>query len=503
MPLGQAQLLVIAVLLAIGVYVFSELVDYSDAPLFLLAIPVGVGAISYGVRGGLGLGMLGGLLALGWWLSNGQPNGVVWVLSRASTCLFVGAMLGWLVDSHERLHDRLARHNALSLDLIVTANFDGYFIEVNSSCTRLLGYTPDEFTARPFTDFVHPDDLEPTLSAIAEQTEANRPVLNFVNRYRCKDGSYRWLEWASQPIPKTRELQAIARDITERKGLEDMVHDQVGRLERAVRERTQELQERNEALDEAHRETLHRLALAVEYRDDSTHEHARRIGNSAALLAAAVGLPEAKIEVIRNAAPLHDIGKIAVSDIVLLKPGKLTHAEFDHMKQHSEKGSAMLSGSQSAVLQTAQQIALCHHERWDGSGYPNGLKGTEIPISARIVALADVFDALTHSRPYKDAWPIERAVSEISSLSGLQFDPSIVDAFMTLDPLELAAWIDPDNPVADPHAANLRVTNERVRFKARTEQDKTPGWSPAFDSNGLAYGELSRAAAGVDRPLVN
>jgi PAS domain S-box-containing protein len=434
MPLTRGQLITIAVLTEGGVYAFSELVNHSDAPLFLLALPIAVGAMAYGVRGGVALGALAAVLALAWWIEHERPDGGAWLISRSATCLFVGALLGRFVDSREKLRDRIARQNKLTLDLIATANFDGFFTEVNPAFTRVLGYTTEELTTRPYTDFVHPDDLEPTLAAIAAQVEANEPVLNFSNRYRCRDGSYRWLEWASQPVPKARELVAVARDVTDRKRLEEMEREYTSRLEEAVQQRTRELQRRNDELEEARHEILRRLALAAEYRDDSTHEHAQRIGRSAELLAGALGMSADEINVVRDAAPLHDVGKIAVSDLVLLKPGALTEAERSHMQTHCEKGGAILAGSHSVVLRAAEEIALHHHEWWDGTGYPRGLKGTEIPRNARIIAVADVYDALTHPRPYKDAWSIARAVDEMHRLRGRQFDPEIIDAFDRIDP---------------------------------------------------------------------
>lgn len=192
-----------------------------------------------------------------------------------------------------------------------------------------------------------------------------------------------------------------------------------------------------EELERARLETLERLALAAEYRDDSTQEHTERVARTAALLARALELPDAQVELLRQAAPLHDIGKLAVPDALLLKPGKLTPSEFEEIKGHAAAGAAILSGSSYDVLCLAEEIALTHHEWWDGSGYPAGLSGEAIPIAGRIVALADVFDALTHSRPYKPAWPVAEAVAEIERLEGLQFDPAVVSAFRSLDPLAL------------------------------------------------------------------
>jgi putative two-component system response regulator len=178
-------------------------------------------------------------------------------------------------------------------------------------------------------------------------------------------------------------------------------------------------------------ETLQRLALAAEYRDDDTGSHTRRVGVTAGRIAGSLGLSPEQVDLILRAAPLHDVGKIGIADAILLKPGKLTDEEFAIMKQHTTIGGKILSGSSSPWLQLAEEIALTHHERWDGQGYPCGLKGEAISLVGRIVAIADVFDALTHERPYKKAWPIAEAMAEIEHQSGKQFDPCVVAAFLS------------------------------------------------------------------------
>jgi hypothetical protein len=195
-------------------------------------------------------------------------------------------------------------------------------------------------------------------------------------------------------------------------------------------------------LDRARLETLQRLAIAAEYRDDMTHEHTERVARTAVLLGELLGLPPSRIELIRGAAPLHDIGKLAVPDAVLLKPVKLTADELAVMQSHTTAGAAILAGSTSGVLRLGEEIALSHHEWWNGRGYPHGLRGHTIPESGQIVAVADVFDALTHDRPYKRAWPVADAVAEIRRLGGEQFDPRIVEAFEALDHASLVAPID-------------------------------------------------------------
>jgi putative two-component system response regulator len=200
-------------------------------------------------------------------------------------------------------------------------------------------------------------------------------------------------------------------------------------LEEKVRERTLEL-------EKSQLDTLQRLAWAAEYRDDETGLHAERVGVTSACIADAMGFPARYVDMILRAAPLHDIGKIGIADCILRKPGKLTAEEFAVMQQHTVIGARILSGSSSPILQLAEEIAHFHHERWDGRGYC-GLQGTEIPVSGRIVTVADQFDALTHDRPYKEAWSVEEAVLEINAQSDCQFDARVVVAFLTLSHKDL------------------------------------------------------------------
>jgi putative two-component system response regulator len=189
----------------------------------------------------------------------------------------------------------------------------------------------------------------------------------------------------------------------------------------------------NVELEQTRLESVERLARLAEYRDDATYEHPQRVGRTAALLAERLGLATDVVDAIRRAAPLHDVGKVGVPDRILLKPSRLTAAEFELMKSHTLIGAEILAGSSWPVLRLAEEIALSHHERWDGTGYPAGKVEDEIPISGRIVIVADNFDALTHSRPYAEAWEPEKATAEIRRQSGQHFDPDVVDAFGTLD----------------------------------------------------------------------
>jgi putative two-component system response regulator len=205
-------------------------------------------------------------------------------------------------------------------------------------------------------------------------------------------------------------------------------------LHQAVAEQNRELErkvlERTHALEETAWEVLERLARAGELRDDDTGLHTRRVAELSARIAAAMRLPAAQVEMIRRTAPLHDVGKIGIPDGVLLKPGKLNPGEWELMKRHTTIGAEVLSDGSSEMVRMAEAIALGHHERWDGGGYPQGVAGDAIPLPARIVALADVFDALSSERPYRPAWPRERVLAEIQAGRGTHFDPAVVDAFM-------------------------------------------------------------------------
>jgi putative two-component system response regulator len=201
----------------------------------------------------------------------------------------------------------------------------------------------------------------------------------------------------------------------------------------ALRDQSRELEEkvrhRTAALVETRLEIIKRLGRAAEYRDNETGLHVIRMANYARLIALAAGLDEAEADLVLNVAPMHDIGKIGVPDSVLLKPGSLAPGEWDVMKRHTTIGAEIIGDHDSELLRAAKLVALRHHERWDGTGYPDGLAGEQIPLTARIVALADVFDALTSNRPYKRAWSIDQAVEAIERDRGRQFDPALVTAF--------------------------------------------------------------------------
>jgi putative two-component system response regulator len=218
------------------------------------------------------------------------------------------------------------------------------------------------------------------------------------------------------------------RNLIETNLLHNEVKDQNRNLAQTVKERTAELHQ-------SRLDVIRRLGYAAEYRDTDTGDHIVRMSSYCEALAHALGLDDETCELILATSPLHDVGKIAIPDSVLLKPGPLTPQELAIMRSHAEIGAEILSGGASPFLQMAETIALTHHEKWDGTGYPRGLRGEEIPIVGRICAICDVFDALTSERPYKNAWTFESAIKEIKRVSGSHFDPKVSDAFMRIFPL--------------------------------------------------------------------
>ncbi|WP_425144755.1 HD domain-containing phosphohydrolase [Deinococcus sp.] len=267
-----------------------------------------------------------------------------------------------------------------------------------------------------------------------EEAEAHRILAELFARQsdyrRAFEHSQEHLRVRGQLFDVERDRQT--RNLSIQFEVERVRHNaDVSRLQTETEQRAREraelvVVERTAELARAQHEVVTRLALAAEYRDDTTGAHTKRVGQAAARIARALGwLPE-RAEILGVAARLHDVGKIGIPDAVLLKAGKLSAEEFEQMKTHTLIGARILSGGRSELLRLAEEIALTHHERWDGSGYPNGLRAEQIPLTGRIVALADVYDALTQERPYKRAWTPQEALKELQSQAGTHFDPLIV-----------------------------------------------------------------------------
>jgi len=269
------------------------------------------------------------------------------------------------------------------------------------------------------------------LSARVE-VEGYLPILvltaDITRRAREKALSLGARDFLTKPIDVTEVLLRI-RNLLETR----LIYQQLRRQNRTLEER---VEERTRELEEVQYEILERLAVASEYRDDQTGEHTRRVGKMSEKIALAMGLPPEHAWIIGFAAVLHDIGKIGIPDMLLLKHSGLTPAEFEVMKTHTTIGARILAASRFPVLQVAESIALTHHERWDGTGYAK-LAGESIPVEGRIVAVADAFDAMVNDRPYRKALSLEEALAELARSSGTQFDPQIVAALLNLESNDL------------------------------------------------------------------
>ena len=237
-------------------------------------------------------------------------------------------------------------------------------------------------------------------------------------------------DFLAKPFDRV-ELMTRIRNMLEVRIMTTAMKNQNKILDGMVKERTKEL-------NHTRLEVIRRLGRAAEYRDDMTGYHIIRMSRYSQLLALAAGMDEKEAEVLLNASPMHDIGKIGIPDNVLLKPGKLDLEEWKIMQTHVDIGVEILSGSNSALMDMAAEVAQNHHEKWDGSGYPCALTGENIPLTGRVVAVADVFDALTTERPYKKAWPIEEAIEFLKDQSGKHFDPRLVELFLEILPDILA-----------------------------------------------------------------
>jgi PAS domain S-box-containing protein len=425
--LDGKQTIATAVVLFVSVFALQATdTKPADAEEVLYVVPIVLLALRFGFRGGL-TGSLAGIALIATWDFAAQEFDVSLVgnLCWAVAFLLLGTLLGSFVDHRRRLEAEISRYFDESLDLLVTADTKGRFTRVNPAWERTLGLSAKALCSRPFIEFVHPDDRQHTADEHAAVASGSRDATGFRNRFRAADGSYRWLEWSGHTSELGGVIHAVARDITIQHDAEQQLAGHAELLEAQVLKRTRELKD-------ARAKTLNRLALAAEYRDDDTFQHTQRVGSTAAAIGIRLGLDPEQVELLREAAPLHDVGKIAIPDCILLKCGRLDVEEYEVMKTHAVLGARLLAGSGSPVLQMATVIAENHHERWDGAGYPAGLAGEAIPLVGRVVAVADVFDALTHDRPYKSAWTVEQALAEIEQCAGGQFDARVVAAFLAI-----------------------------------------------------------------------
>ncbi len=239
-------------------------------------------------------------------------------------------------------------------------------------------------------------------------------------------------DFISKPFDKM-ELLARVRSLLKVKAYNDLLGNYRSELEAEVGSRTEDLKQAYQRIKAASLETIYRLSMAAECKDENTGAHIQRMSRYSAAVARRMGLDEGTVETILYAAPMHDLGKIGIPDRILLKPAKLDPGEWEVMKQHTVIGARILGGSDAAFIKLGETIALSHHEKWDGSGYPCNLGGAEIPIASRIAAIADVFDALTTCRHYKESFSEGMSLAIIREGRGIDFDPEVVDAFFAIE----------------------------------------------------------------------
>ncbi|MCD0170369.1 HD domain-containing phosphohydrolase [Deinococcus sp. 23YEL01] len=374
-------------------------------------------------------------------LSAGRPAEAVTHLTRAFTLSdehdfrnIKISVLGSLCALHEGLgqYDLAAAEAQQALTLALEVGSAEGEIEARIALGRLFMQAGDLAQAEP--QLLQALELARTRETPKEQVLAHEQLVQVYRRSGQLELALehadllRTIERSIFDTDRDRQIRNLTVLFeVERAQQEAQLYRLRSEVEQEAREAAeQQVLERTAELARAQHEVVARLAIAAEYRDDTTGEHTRRVGQAAARIARALGWSETQASVLGVAARLHDVGKIAIPDAILLKRGRLTPDEFRQMQSHTVIGSRILSGSRSALLTMAEEIARSHHERWDGSGYPHGLAGNDIPLTGRIVAIADVFDALIQSRPYKAAWTTAEALREIQAQAGRHFDPELV-----------------------------------------------------------------------------
>lgn len=306
---------------------------------------------------------------------------------------------------------RLLAENAS--DMITRLTVNGQMFYISPACKTILGYNPEEMVGMKSFDLIHEED-HPQIKELFKQTPGDTPY-TITYRARHKNGHYVWLETSARAIldadsKEVIEIQAASRDITERKRAEEALHIA------------------HDQLRDAYERTIEGWVRALDLRDRETEGHTQRVTEITIKVAKQLGLGEEELSHIKRGALLHDMGKIAIPDEILQKPGPLSETEWEKMRQHPMYAYEMLSPI--AYLNPALDIPFYHHERWNGSGYPHGLQGEQIPLSARLFAIVDVWDALRSDRPYRKAIPREQVIDYLSENANILFDPELVDLFL-------------------------------------------------------------------------
>lgn len=306
-----------------------------------------------------------------------------------------------------------------SPDLLTVIDTGGRILYDNPVVEEILGYHQGELVGRSAFELIHRGDYAAAVSLLAELAAGRTMAGTLSFRFRHAAGEWCLLNSSGRVVRPATGLTCIV--VTSRLAADRAAGDLTPSGEGTAE------------LEGTRVEVVERLARAAEFRDDDTGQHLRRVGELSAALAARMRLPALQVEILRRAAPLHDVGKIGIPDSILLKPGPLLPAEEEVMRTHPLLGARILEGGASSLIRVAEAIALSHHERWDGRGYPWRIAGDEIPLPARIVSLVDFFDALTHDRPYRRAWDPPHVLDLIRQESGVRFDPEVVRAFLQLD----------------------------------------------------------------------
>jgi putative two-component system response regulator len=318
----------------------------------------------------------------------------------------------------------------INIDILVRALKSDYLLSVALSGKKAIEYTKNNRVDLILLDIVMPEmnGFEVCKKLKEDKTTKEVPII-FITamddpRYKTLGFEAGAVDYITKPFDAT-EVKARVKTHLTLKIAQEALKNQNLILDEKVKERTREL-------EETQIEVIDRLVMAAEYRDEETGNHIKRMSKYCEIMGKAAGLSAKECKILSVASTMHDIGKIGIPDVILLKPGKLTLNEMEIMKTHTTIGSRLLTGSESVLLQTAEVIARTHHEKWDGRGYPKGLNQDNIPLHGRINCICDVFDALISERPYKKPWTLDQAIAEINAGQGTQFDPNLVNIFNDL-----------------------------------------------------------------------